>query len=81
MEQMVETFGFIFQGWCNSSYACERSESSYFNYLQFVCKHTTMKDCASNNIYQKDIFLPLGGIKKKPTTMKDEECEAFDKRH
>jgi hypothetical protein len=24
-------------------------------------------------LYQKDIFLPLGGIVKKPTTMKDEE--------
>ena len=23
-------------------------------------------------LYQKDLFLPLGGIKKKPTTMKDE---------
>jgi hypothetical protein len=25
-----------------------------------------------NYLYQKDLFLPLGGIEKKPTTMKDE---------
>jgi len=24
-------------------------------------------------LYQKDLFLPLGGMEKKPTTMKDEE--------
>jgi hypothetical protein len=26
-------------------------------------------------LYQKDLFLPLGGIEKKPTTMKDEEWD------
>jgi hypothetical protein len=29
-------------------------------------------------LYQKDLFLPLGGIEKKPTTMKDEEWEILD---
>jgi hypothetical protein len=29
-------------------------------------------------LYQKDLFLPLGGIEKKPTTMKDEEWEVID---
>jgi hypothetical protein len=31
-------------------------------------------------LYQKDIFLPLGGIERKPTTMKDEEWEVLDKK-
>ena len=31
-------------------------------------------------LYQKDLFLPLGGIEKKPTTMKDEEREILDKK-
>jgi hypothetical protein len=29
-------------------------------------------------LYYKDLFLPLGGIAKKLTTMKDEEWEALD---
>jgi hypothetical protein len=29
-------------------------------------------------LYQKDIFLPLGGIKNKLMTMKDEEWEVLD---
>jgi hypothetical protein len=28
---------------------------------------------------KKDLFLPLGGIGKKPMTMKDEEFEVFDR--
>jgi hypothetical protein len=31
-------------------------------------------------LYQKDLFLPLGGITKKLTTMKDEEWEVLDKK-
>jgi hypothetical protein len=31
-------------------------------------------------LYQKDIFLPLGGIEKKSTTMKDEEWEVLDRK-
>jgi hypothetical protein len=31
-------------------------------------------------LYQKDLFLPLGGIAKKPTAMKDEEWEILDKK-
>jgi hypothetical protein len=31
-------------------------------------------------LYQKDIFLPLGGITKKPKTMKDEEWEVHDRK-
>jgi hypothetical protein len=31
-------------------------------------------------LYQKDIFLPLGGITKKSMTMKDEEREVLDKK-
>ena len=29
-------------------------------------------------LYQKDLFLPLGGIKKKPAATKDEEWEILD---
>jgi hypothetical protein len=31
-------------------------------------------------LYQKDLFLPLGGIEKKPMTMKDEEWEVLDRK-
>jgi hypothetical protein len=31
-------------------------------------------------LYQKDLFLPLGGVTKKPTTMKEEEWDILDKK-
>jgi hypothetical protein len=31
-------------------------------------------------LYQKDIFLPLGGITNKTTTMKDEEWEVLERK-
>jgi hypothetical protein len=31
-------------------------------------------------LYQKDLFLPLGGIAKNSTTMKDEEWEVLDRK-
>ena len=31
-------------------------------------------------LYQKDLFLPLGGIAKKLTAMKDEEWEVLDRK-
>jgi hypothetical protein len=31
-------------------------------------------------LYQKDLFLPLGGIEKKSTAMKDEEWEVLDRK-
>jgi hypothetical protein len=31
-------------------------------------------------LYQKDIFLPLGRISKKPMAMKDEEWEVLDRK-
>lgn len=34
-----------------------------------------MEDC----LYQKDLFLPLDGLKNKPTSMKDEEWEILDR--
>jgi hypothetical protein len=33
-----------------------------------------------NHLYQKDLFLPLGGITNKPTTMKDEEWEVLNRK-
>jgi hypothetical protein len=31
-------------------------------------------------LYQKDIFLPMGGIVKNSTTMKDEEWELLERK-
>jgi hypothetical protein len=31
-------------------------------------------------LYQKDLFLPLGGIAKKSMTMKDEKWEVLDRK-
>ena len=31
-------------------------------------------------LYQKDLFLPLGGIEKNMTAMKDEEWEFLDRK-
>jgi hypothetical protein len=31
-------------------------------------------------LYQKNVFLPLGGIAKKPMAMKDEEWEVLDRK-
>jgi hypothetical protein len=31
------------------------------------------------HLYKNDLFIPLGGITKKPTTMKDEEWEVLDR--
>ena len=31
-------------------------------------------------LYQKDLFLPLGGVAKKPTAMRDEEWEILDRK-
>jgi hypothetical protein len=31
-------------------------------------------------LYQKDLFLPLGGIENKPMTMEDKDWEILDRR-
>jgi hypothetical protein len=31
-------------------------------------------------LYQKDLFLPLSGVEKKPAAMKDEEWEILDRK-
>jgi hypothetical protein len=31
-------------------------------------------------LYQKDLFLPLGGIENKPMAMKEEEWEVLDRK-
>jgi hypothetical protein len=31
-------------------------------------------------LYQKDLFLPLSGVAKKPTAMKDEEWKILDRK-
>ena len=33
-----------------------------------------------NYLYHKDLFLPLGGVAKKPMAMKDEEWDILDRR-
>ena len=45
-----------------------------FNILNYQLWKMQMKDY----LYQKDLFLPLGGIEKKPTTMKEKEWEVLD---
>ena len=31
-------------------------------------------------LYQKDLFLPLSGVEKKPVAMKDEEWDILDRK-
>ena len=47
-----------------------------FNNQNYQLWKIQMEDC----LYQKDLFLPLGGIEKKMTTMKDEEWEVLDRK-
>ena len=47
-----------------------------FNGQNYKLWKMQMDDC----LYQKDLFLPLGGITKKLTTMKDEEWEVLDRK-
>jgi hypothetical protein len=44
-----------------------------FNGQKYQLWKMHMKDY----LYQKDLFLPLGGITKKSTAMKDEEWDRF----
>jgi hypothetical protein len=43
-------------------------------------KYQLWKMQMEDYLYQKDLFLPLGGISKKSKTMKDEEWEVLDKK-
>jgi hypothetical protein len=43
-------------------------------------KYQLWKIQMEDYLYQKDLFLPLGGIAKKPTIMKDEEWEVLDRK-
>jgi hypothetical protein len=47
-----------------------------FNGQSYQLWKMQMEDC----LYQKDLFLPLGGIAKKPTTTKDEEWDILDRK-
>ena len=47
-----------------------------FNDKKYLLWKMQMEDF----LYQKDLFLALGGIEKKPTTMKDEEWEVLDRK-
>jgi hypothetical protein len=47
-----------------------------FNDKNYQLWKMHMEDC----LYQKDLFLPLGGLKKKPTTMKDKEWEVLERK-
>jgi hypothetical protein len=42
-------------------------------------KYQLWKMHMEDYLYQKDMFLPLGGIEKKPMTMKDKEWEVLDR--
>jgi hypothetical protein len=39
-----------------------------------------MEDADGILLFQNDLFLPLGGIEKKLTAMKDEEWEVLDRK-
>ena len=39
-----------------------------------------MEDANGGYMYQKDLYLQLGGKTKQPVTMKDEEWEVLDKK-
>ena len=47
-----------------------------FNGKNYQLWKTQMED----ELYQKDLFLPLGGIEKNSTAMKDEEWEVLDRK-
>jgi hypothetical protein len=47
-----------------------------FNGQNYQLWKMKMEDC----LYQKDLFLPLGEITKKPMTMKDEVWEVIDRK-
>ena len=57
------------------------AEDGKFKVKKFNGQHYQLwKMQMEDYLYQKDLFLPLGGIAKKPTTMKDEEWEVLDKK-
>jgi hypothetical protein len=43
-------------------------------------KYQLWKMQMEDDLYQKDLFLPLGGVVKKPIDMKDEEWEILDRK-
>ena len=47
-----------------------------FNGQNYQLWKINMKDY----LYQKDLFLPLSGVAKKPMAMKDEEWEILDSK-
>jgi hypothetical protein len=59
----------------------EMSEDGKFRVKKFNGQNYQLwKMQMEDYLYQKDIFLPLGGVAKKPTTMKDEEWEILDRK-
>jgi hypothetical protein len=51
------------------------SEDGKFRVEKFnVQNYKLWKMQMEDYLYQKDLFLPLGGVAKKLTAMKDEEC-------
>jgi hypothetical protein len=42
--------------------------------------HQLWKMQMEDYLYQKDLFIPLGGIANKSTAMKDKEWEVLDKK-
>jgi hypothetical protein len=53
-----------------------KSSVEKFNYQNYLLWKMHME----YYLYQKDLFLPLGGIAKKSTNMKDEEWEVIDRK-
>jgi hypothetical protein len=57
------------------------SEDGKFRVEKFnIQNYQLWKMHMENYLYQKDLFLPLGGITKKPVATKDEEWEIIDRK-
>jgi hypothetical protein len=57
------------------------SEDGKFRVKKFNAQNYQLwKMQMEDYLYQKDLFLPLGGVAKKPATMKDEERDILDRK-
>jgi hypothetical protein len=57
------------------------AEDGKFRAHKFNCQNYQLwKMKMKDYLYQKDLFLPLGGIEKKMTAMKDEEWEVLNRK-
>jgi benzoyl-CoA reductase/2-hydroxyglutaryl-CoA dehydratase subunit BcrC/BadD/HgdB len=58
----------------------EMAEDGKFRIEKFNGQNYQLWNIMEDYLYQKDLFLPLGGISKKLTAMKDEEWEVLERK-